>query len=164
MPSECCSGTIEVACVETPFGGLRLTVCEGELTGIDVLTGNVEVSVPSGAVMVHAVEQLNRYFADPGHPLALPLRAVGTEYQNRVWNALRALSPGQTETYTGLASRLSSGPRAIASACKANPYPIVVPCHRVLALHGQGGYCGAQKGPFMAVKTWLLQHEGVRPG
>ena len=152
----------EITILPAPFGWLRLTARGDMLTGIDVLVNELEVKPPNTAFLAAAAEQFSRYFENPSYPLSLPLQAVGTIYQTRIWTELRRIPLGKTDTYTGLANKTGSGPRAIAGACKANPYPIIVPCHRVLALHGLGGYCGAQEGAFMAVKRWLLQHEGVR--
>lgn len=78
----------------------------------------------------------------------------------RVWTALSEIPPGHIETYGSLARRLGSGPRAVAAACRANVFAIVVPCHRVVSASGLGGYCGQTDGHLLEIKRWLLRHEG----
>jgi methylated-DNA-[protein]-cysteine S-methyltransferase len=66
-------------------------------------------------------------------------------------------------TYGALAAALQSSARAVGGACGANPYPVVVPCHRVIASDGGLGGFARQRGGFLLeVKRWLLQHEGIR--
>lgn len=89
----------------------------------------------------------------------LPL-ARGTLFQERVWEAIRAIPAGQVRTYQEVALQIGSGARAVANACGANHQPLIVPCHRVVAKKAIGGFmCGHPSG--QKIKTWLLQHEGV---
>ena len=60
-----------------------------------------------------------------------------------------------------LAKWLKSGPRAVGNACRANPIPIIIPCHRVVAQNHIGGYSGETQGRKLDIKKWLLQHEAV---
>lgn len=109
------------------------------------------------------VNVLDRYFADPGIVFSgLPIEPAGTPFQRRVWAALSAIPSGKTLTYGQLAKQLGSSPRAVGQACRNNPIPILVPCHRVLSAQGLGGYSGHTDGVEMARKRWLLRHEGVR--
>lgn len=107
------------------------------------------------------VAALRSYFADPGVPLEIPLNAVGTAFQQTVWAALRDIPAGAVCTYGELARQIGSAPRAVGQACRRNPIPIVIPCHRVVGQVGAGGYSGATDGPELAIKRWLLAHEGV---
>lgn len=107
-----------------------------------------------------AVSWLQRYFS---HALvgALPaLQPGGTPFQRRVWQRLRRIPCGQVMRYGELAQELGSSARAVAGACRANPIPILIPCHRVIAATGPGGYMGKTGGQTLAIKRWLLQHEG----
>jgi methylated-DNA-[protein]-cysteine S-methyltransferase len=147
--------------IETPLGPVAVTWDGRGLLGVDLepeagLRGEDE---PAAAIR----EQLEAYFTDPAAPFDLPLALGGTGFQMRVWQALRSIPAGTTVTYGGLAERLASGPRAVGAACRANPCPIVVPCHRVVAKQGLGGFAGDTGGRLLAVKKWLLRHEGV-PG
>ena len=109
-------------------------------------------------------EQLRDYFAGKRRDFDLPLAPDGTAFQRRVWDALRAIPCGQTRTYGQVAKEVKSVARAVGQANRHNPIPIVIPCHRVLAGGGIGGYAGAwNDGEETDVKRWLLRHEGV-PG
>lgn len=147
--------------IATPFGRLLLSASDDLLAGIEFApeSSGGESPVPNTVLQTTAA-QLARYFEDPKTRFSLPLRLAGTQYMRRVWAALTEIPAGRTETYGSLAHRLGSGPRAVAAACRANAFPIVIPCHRVVAAHGLGGYCGQSLGPMLEVKRWLLRHEG----
>lgn len=153
----------EVCCLRAPFGWIRILAGKGALLGVDVLP---EISVgegdqrPASPLLQAAVRQFLRYFEDATVPFTLPLKQAGTIYQQRVWSAMSEIPSGQVLTYSGLARAIGSGPRAVASACKANRFPILIPCHRVVAAQGLGGYCGMREGPMLDIKRWLLMHEG----
>ena len=102
-----------------------------------------------------------RYFEEGTAGLKLPLAARGTDFQHRVWRALQAIPPGETRTYGDLARQLGTSARAIGGACRANPCLIAVPCHRVIAKDGLGGFAGDVAGRRLEVKRWLLRHEGA---
>ncbi|MCB2264142.1 MAG: methylated-DNA--[protein]-cysteine S-methyltransferase [Candidatus Thiosymbion ectosymbiont of Robbea hypermnestra] len=147
------------ASVDTPIGFIGILVEDGRLCGVELepdRTGGTE-DAPPAAVR----EQLRAYFEDAGHGFDLPLNLRGTAFQRRVWAALREIPAGCTVTYGELAHRLGTGARAIGGACRANPCPIVVPCHRVVAGNGLGGFAGDASGRKLAIKRWLLRHEGA---
>jgi methylated-DNA-[protein]-cysteine S-methyltransferase len=104
---------------------------------------------------------LHAWFDDPAPALALPLRACGTPFQRRVWAAISAIPPGQTRSYGELARQLGSAARAVGQACGANPFPLIVPCHRVTSAQGLGGFAHSSGGWLLEVKRWLLRHEGA---
>jgi O-6-methylguanine DNA methyltransferase len=88
-----------------------------------------------------------------------PLDLVGTEFQKSVWNALRKISPGNTKSYGEIARAIGKpkAVRAVGGACGANPVPVLVPCHRVLATnHKLGGFSGG-----LDWKRKLLACEGL---
>lgn len=146
--------------LDTPVGPIGLHWIGETLTGVD-LDPPDPVTVPVGEMPAAIGRQLRAYFADGTASFDLPLELAGTPFQQRVWTAIRAIPPGSTRTYRDLASDLGSAPRAVGQACRANPCPIVVPCHRVVAVHGLGGFAGDRGGHKLAVKRWLLRHEGV---
>lgn len=152
------------AVIPTPMPHLKLgLLLDGEaLASIDFLDGAVADRTARSESARRAVAQLRAYFADPRTPLTLPLAPGGTPFQRRVWAALRAIPAGETRRYGELAQQLRSGPRAIGGACRANPVPLVVPCHRVVAAGGEGGFMGQVDGPALTLKRWLLQHEQGR--
>ena len=89
----------------------------------------------------------------------LPSNLVGTDFQKRVWAELLKIPPGKTVTYGDLAKKLNSHPRAIGQACKANPLPITIPCHRVVGKNNLGGYFGHTQGKILDKKKKLLASE-----
>jgi len=102
--------------------------------------------------------ELDRYFMDPGFQFSVARLPRGTVFQHRVWDALLELAPGETMTYGALAGRLSTSPRAIGGACRANPIPILIPCHRIVGSRNAGGYMGREK-KNIDIKSFLLAHE-----
>jgi methylated-DNA-[protein]-cysteine S-methyltransferase len=96
--------------------------------------------------------------SSPKDPLFTLLEA--TPFQKQVWQALLTIPCGSTLTYGELAKKLNSSPRAVGQACRANPLPFLIPCHRVVGAKNSGGYFGARKGKKIALKQWLLEQEG----
>jgi methylated-DNA-[protein]-cysteine S-methyltransferase len=134
--------------MDSPVGVLRL-VSDGEaLTSLmfDPPDEPVGERDDDHAVLAAARSQLEAYFAGELKEFDLPLAAVGTPFQLRVWQALREIAYGQTVTYGEIAHRLGLAPgasRAVGAANGKNPIAIVVPCHRVIGSHGRlVGYAG----------------------
>jgi len=117
---------------------------------------------PRNSLAERAARQIARYVVDPDAPFDLPLAPAGTPFQQQVWQALRRIARGRTRTYGEVARELDSAPRAVGQACGANPFPLVVPCHRVLAAGGLGGFAHASEGFLLDIKRWLLKHEGAQ--
>ena len=107
-----------------------------------------------------AVAQLIQYGAGERQEFDLTLCPVGTDFQRQVWQALEAIPFGSTCTYVELAQGLGrpNASRAVGGANGANPIPVVIPCHRVLATTGLGGYGGG-----LPLKQRLLELEGRAP-
>ena len=93
-------------------------------------------------VLEIAIDQLRAYFAGQLSKFDLPLAPAGSPFQQRVWSAMCKIPHGETRTYGQLAARAETAPRAVGGACGANPIPIIIPCHRVIAVNGSGGYSG----------------------
>lgn len=110
------------------------------------------------AALFDAREQLLAYLDGRRRHFSLPLAPGGSEFQRQVWAALLRIPYGETRTYGDLARRLGreGAARAIGAASGANPLPLLIPCHRVVAADGLGGYSGGQ-----ALKQRLLTLEGV---
>ena len=149
------------AVITSPIGNLGLRLDDGRLCAVDFLASGVRLRRPADAATRRAVQALHRYFRDGRSACTLPLELRGTRFQERVWQALRRIPAGGTVTYGWLAARLGTSARAVGNACRANPVPVLVPCHRVVAAHGPGGYAGARGGVRLGVKRWLLDHEGA---
>ncbi len=148
--------------VASPLGDLEITVRGETLAGIRYSrTKRGERKRPAGRAARGIERQLRRYFDDPRQRFDFELAPCGTPFQRRVWRLLMRIPPGETLTYGEVARRLDSGARAVGGACRANPAPIVIPCHRVVAANSVGGYCGNMKGKLLQAKRWLLQHESA---
>jgi len=111
-------------------------------------------------LLQQAISQLERYFAGDMNAFDLPLLlSDGTPFQRQVWQALRAIAPGETTSYATLAARIGrpAAVRAVGAAVGRNPLSIIVPCHRVLGARGElTGYAGG-----LERKTALLRLEGI---
>jgi methylated-DNA-[protein]-cysteine S-methyltransferase len=149
------------AVLSTPTFSIGIDCNADEITGIDYLEPCAEVA-PRTPLAKEAVRQLRAWLKDPKFEFGLPLAPAGTHFQRRVWVAVAAIPLGQTMSYGEIAAAIHSGPRAVGNACGANPYPVVVPCHRVVAANqGLGGFARQRDGFLLGVKRWLLQHEGI---
>jgi methylated-DNA-[protein]-cysteine S-methyltransferase len=146
-----------------PFAVLGIKTDGTALTGIDFLPPGTLVMEPQDVVSRRVCAQLQAYLADPLFSFDLPLALHGTVFQSRVWQALRQIPSGSTLSYGELAKQLHSAPRAVGQACGANPIPVIIPCHRVLARHGLGGFMNSISGDPLAIKRWLLRHERRQP-
>jgi len=115
------------------------------------------------ALAEKAARQIARYLKQPDFRFNLPLAPAGSAFQQKVWTAIAAIPRGQVRTYGQIAKFVQSAPRAVGQACGANWYPLVIPCHRVTAAGGLGGFShhDDEDGFHLGVKRWLLAHEGV---
>jgi methylated-DNA-[protein]-cysteine S-methyltransferase len=143
------------AIIQTPVGKLGISTLGQLLSRLDFLMDDRELIAPSEKIIEDIVSQLNQYFLHPSFAFNLPYQLQGTPFQNKVWQTLSKLPIQKTISYGALAKRLNTGARAIGNACRANPLPILIPCHRVIAQGNLGGY----KGKEIAIKKWLLNHE-----
>ncbi len=137
--------------------GARFT---GEaLTGLGYLPQDTPLTRSPDQRAEHLANELEHYTQNPEHVFDLLFVPSGTPFQLRVWRALLAIPAGQPLTYGELAIRLKTAPRAIGQACGSNPLPLVIPCHRVVAVNGLGGFMHAARGAPLDIKVWLLRHE-----
>lgn len=152
------------ACVNSPAGWVQIKVENGYVCALDYVEKNTS-SKNGDEILRQACAQMQAYNKQADSGFDLPLQLSGTPFQQKVWHALCDIPPGQVMTYGELAKNLKSSPRAVGGACRANPLPIIVPCHRVVARNSLGGYSGATSGANMNIKMALLRHEGVEiPG
>ncbi len=151
------------AVVDVPLSGvdvrLGISIRQNAVSGVEVLGGAVATCSPRDRMAAEVVRQLAAYFQDPRQAFSLPLLLEGTPYQRRVWAALRAIPAGRTLTYGELAQQVGGGARAVGNACRRNPIPIIVPCHRAVSITGLGGYMGETVGAGLVLKARLLSHE-----
>jgi methylated-DNA-[protein]-cysteine S-methyltransferase len=139
-----------------------VTTREDKVVGIRYLPLSSPSVLPRNSLAEKASKQLERYRDDPDTVFDLPLLIEGSALQRGVWDAMCAIPRGRTRTYGELARELGADARAIGQACGDNRLPIVIPCHRVVAADGIGGFSHTTEGYLIEVKRWLLAHE-IRP-
>jgi len=138
----------------TNFGDLTISEENGTVVALDWGRGRDQKETP---LLRRAKDQLQDYFDGKRLTFDLPLAPRGSPFQQCVWAALCAIPPGETRSYADIARAIGSAPRAVGQANGANPIPIIIPCHRVVAADGSlGGYSGGD-GP--ATKQHLLDLE-----
>jgi methylated-DNA-[protein]-cysteine S-methyltransferase len=148
----------ERSVIETPLGRLALIAHDDKLAAVDWTEEDAGPAPPDDDdhLLTLAAAQIAAYFAGDLHRFDLPLAPAGTPFRQKVWSAMLEVPYGQTTTYGDVARSIGGGPRAVGGACGANPIPIIIPCHRVLASSGLGGYSGRGG---LDVKQFLLRHE-----
>lgn len=146
------------AVILAPFGAVGICTQDDFLTGITLLPVTQAAKPSSDSFTQYVANQISQYFRDPQASLDVPFAVKGTPFQRRVWQAIAAIPCGQTLAYGELAEKVGSGPRAVANVCGANQVPLFIPCHRVVAKNGLGGFMqGTENG--LKIKKWLLDHE-----
>lgn len=160
------STSTEYCVIPAPFGclGVQTELVDGSLmvSKIDYLPLGTTLTPPRNALAKAFSKQCAQYFKDAAFLFDVPLKPAGTAHQQKVWNATLGIGVGKTSTYGEIAKKIKSGARAVGTACGANPYPLVTPCHRVVSAHGLGGFMKEDApGFYRQVKIWLLKHEGV---
>ena len=151
------------AIVAAPFGAIGIRT-EGErVREMVYLQPRFEEKDAENALAELAARQVEGYLRDPDFHFDLPLFETGSPFQKRVWGAISAIPRGSVLTYGRIAKNIGSAPRAVGQACGANWFPLVIPCHRVTAAGGLGGFSNNddENGFHLAVKRWLLRHEGA---
>lgn len=148
------------AVIHSPIGKLGIQTDDEYLFQIGFLASSpIDLQSPSTFVAELTCDQLTKYFKNPSHIFELTCELNVTPFQNRILNEICLIPVGQTLDYGTIAKKARTGPRAIGMVCRTNPLPLVIPCHRVTAKQGIGGFGGVRKGPAIAIKEWLLNHE-----
>jgi len=142
--------------IATPIGAVRIMGDDHAITSVSIEHDAAPVRAHAEAVRA-AAEQLAQWFAGERTDFELALAPAATPRGQALRDAMITIGFGETMTYGALARLAQSSPRAIGQACARNPFPIIVPCHRVLAAGGALGAYSAGDGP--ATKQWLLDHE-----
>ncbi|MDP3453240.1 MAG: lipid-A-disaccharide synthase [Bacteroidales bacterium] len=150
--------------LETPLGLLKLVSDNEYLLEVNYIDNNQTISNDAGIsdsglpeVLKQARDELTEYFKNQREIFEIPIKPIGTEFQNRVWSELKRIPYGEVRTYGDIAKNIGTpdAGRAVGMACKMNPLLVVVPCHRVLGAHNRltGFNIGLEK------KGFLLDHE-----
>lgn len=145
--------------LRAPFAVLAIRTRRERLTQIEYLPVAAATLKPIDGFAREVCRQMLAYLRNPDFCFDLPCEAHGTEYQQRVWRAVCAIPRGGTMSYSDLARQISSAARPVGTACGANRIPLLIPCHRVVASSGLGGFMHSRAGKPLEIKRWLLQHE-----
>lgn len=151
--------------MDSPLGRLELLARGGKIVSIEIekrgrLSNDGEPD-KSSPVLDKARKQLAEYFAGKRKSFQVPVSLEGTDFQKSVWSAVNDIPFGKVLSYgeVGHETGRPTAGRAVGGAVGANPVPIIIPCHRVLASDGRiTGYSG---GNGIETKAWLLDHEGI---
>ena len=141
----------------TPAGKLCIGEKDGFITRVTCNHIPKEFVLEETELILCCKQQIDEFFAGERKAFDLPLAPVGTEFQKKVWNALKEIPYGETRSYKDIAIAVDNpkGFRAVGMANNRNPIAIIVPCHRVVGVNGKlVGYAGG-----MDVKTFLLELE-----
>lgn len=139
----------------SPVGDLTVSERDGAIVALDWGWGRDQTETP---LLRRAVDQLEAYFDGDLTRFDLPLNPDGSEFERQVWFYMYAIPLGETRRYGDCAKAVNSVARAVGRACGANPIPVIIPCHRIVAANGLGGFSGAGG---LETKTALLRLEGA---
>lgn len=145
--------------LDLPFGRFGIDLIGMQVREMRFLPPDTPLHPPQSDAAQAIVAQVQAWLRAPSHALSLPLSPRGTPFQRRVWQALTAIPAGQVKSYGTLAAELGTAARAVGQACGANPFPLAIPCHRVVAANGIGGFAHASDGYLIVAKRWLLANE-----
>ncbi len=146
----------------TALATIGLQFDGSKLTKVKYLKKRASKAAPSKTT--EAVKNKIESYVDPSSKtkaINVDIKLDVTSFQGRVLEQLQKIPYGETRTYGEIAKILKTSPRAVGNACRNNPVPIIIPCHRVVAVGGIGGYDGARSGSLLDIKRKLLASEGV---
>lgn len=143
--------------IDTPIGRIGIVEEDGAVTRL--LWSSDGPDEPTD-MLREAGAQMKAYFAGELTQFDVPLKPAGSEFQQSVYRQMQAIPMGKTRTYGEIAKAIDCMPQPVGQACGANPIPIIIPCHRVLAANGLGGFSGAGG---VETKITLLRHEDAYP-
>ena len=151
------------AVIPAPFGAVGIRTGHDVVTELVYLPPGYALIPPSDSLAKETARQIQCYFRRSDFLFTLPLNNIGTAHQRKVWNAICSIPCGQVQSYGSIAKQIASAPRAVGQACGANWFPLIIPCHRVTAAHGLGGFAhhNDAAGFHLQAKRWLLAHEGI---
>lgn len=153
-------GKKDTQIIKMPAGMLQVQSCDDIILTTEWV--DIEDAIQADEPASFIARQLSRYWTQPDEFINLKLLENGSPYQFKVWQELLRIKVGATCSYKELAEKINSAPRAIGGACRANQFPFVIPCHRVVSIKGAGGYAGQTKGWLMNIKLKLLDFERNR--
>ncbi|MBC8118983.1 MAG: methylated-DNA--[protein]-cysteine S-methyltransferase [Burkholderiaceae bacterium] len=147
--------------VELPFGWVGVRT-EGALVSEISFLQHARSKPAKTGLAQRVVDQLISYCNDSSSSFQLPLAIEGSPFQKQVWSEIARIPTGETRSYGELALQLNASARAVGQACGDNRLPLVIPCHRVVAAAGLGGFAHRRDDSYLRIKRWLLAHEAPR--
>ncbi|VAW50194.1 Methylated-DNA--protein-cysteine methyltransferase [hydrothermal vent metagenome] len=146
----------------TELATIGLKFEESKLIRVEYLN-NKSIKIPKNKIAEKVKNKIEKYLksSSKAKKLNIDVQLNVTPFQKKVLDQLQKIPYGETRTYGEIAKILKTSPRAVGNACRNNPVPIVIPCHRVLAANGIGGYDGAKSGALLNIKRDLLKKEGI---
>lgn len=154
-----------ITTLATPIGSIIITGDDKALHSIRISSDEDDAVVstgPASSPVMKAAAQLRSYFDGALRAFDLPLIPLKSPRGEALRDAIASVPYGETITYGALAAAHDSGARAVGGACRRNPYPIVIPCHRVTSSHGSPEHYSGGDGP--RTKAWLITHEARHAG
>lgn len=145
--------------IPTPVGWIKIITNEKKVVRIEFPSKDKRNSKEIPKVLKKCKGQIREYFSGKRKKFDLSdLKLEGTAFQRKVWMAMSKVPYSKTVSYKELAKMAGSRSafRAVGSACGRNPFPIIIPCHRVVASNGLGGFSSG-----LWRKKWLLKHENI---
>jgi methylated-DNA-[protein]-cysteine S-methyltransferase len=148
-----------MAIIPSPIGKIGIVIKDNQLSALRFLSDATPLQPAISTASQEVALALSSYFTYRNCTFNLNFSLDGSEFQKAVWHTLKSIPFNKTITYGELAQQFQTSPRAIGQACRTNPIPIIIPCHRVIAAKHLGGYAGKRDGKLMEIKKWLLLHE-----
>ncbi len=162
LPPEIASGYS--ARIATPFAVIGVRTRNERLVSLEYLPPGAAALAPIDALAKEVSRQLKAFLKDANFRFDLPHETNGTDFQRRVWERICIIPGGQTQSYGEIAKSIKTSARAVGTCCGANRLPLIIPCHRVVAAQGIGGFMHTRsEGSALSIKRWLLRHEGALP-
>ncbi len=146
----------------TDIAVIGLVFDASKLTKVDYL--DQEIAKAATSKIAEAVKNKIEKYLNPealAKSIRVEVQLNVTPFQEKVLKQLQKIPYGETRTYGEIAKKLNTSARAVGNACRKNPLPIIIPCHRVVAANGIGGYDGARSGDLLLIKYRLLENEGL---
>ncbi len=144
--------------LETPIGKISLTEKTGNIKSLRWESCHLNIKT---TLLSTAARQLHNYFQGKVTCFSLPISPEGTIFQKAVWKVLLEIPYGKQITYKQLSNIVGTSPRSVGQACKQNPIPIIIPCHRVTLSSGKPGKYSGGEGE--VTKRFLLDLEQNLP-
>ncbi|MGZ8254716.1 MAG: methylated-DNA--[protein]-cysteine S-methyltransferase [Burkholderiaceae bacterium] len=147
------------AVISLPCAAVGIRVLGDAISEICFLGAGTPARPADSPIAGKACDEIQAYIDNPARTIDIPLAVDGSDFQRRVWDAICRIPSGATRTYGDLATELGSTARAVGQACGDNRLPLAIPCHRVVAASGMGGFAHRTDSAMLNVKRWLLAHE-----